>query len=144
MTDLAADYTVAPVVDDVDTGGFFAAAGDGRLAVQHCGHCGAVLHLPRAYCRFCGKFEPEWRTVQPNGTVYSFTVVTHQVHPAFPVPYTVLVIELDEPAGVRLIAHLSGRPDVRIGQPVRAEFIPLGPDAALPNWRLVEPGRAAS
>ena len=143
MTDTAG-YTVAPVVDDVDTGGFFAAAIDGRLAVQHCGRCGRVLHLPRAYCRYCGAFEPQWRTVEPSGTVYSFTVVTHQVHPAFVVPYTVLLVELDEPAGVRLIGHLPGRPDVHIGQRVRADFIPLGADAVLPNWRLLSPGEAGS
>ena len=134
----AAGYPVAPVTDDIDTGGFFAAAADGRLAVQHCGQCGRVLHLPRAYCRFCGAFDPQWRAVEPSGTVYSFTVVTHQVHPAFEVPYTVLLVELDEPAGVRLIGHLPGRPDVRIGQRVRADFVPAGDAAVLPNWQLVD------
>lgn len=128
--------TVLPVVDDLDTGGFFAAAAEGRLVVRHCTQCGATLHMPREYCNHCGSFEGEWRTVAPTGTVYSYIVVTHQVNPAFPVPHTILLVELDEEPGVRLIGRLDGRPDVRIGQRVVAEFEQHDNDVALPNWRL--------
>jgi len=137
-------YTVRPVADDLDTGGFFAAAQDGQVAVQHCGECGQVLHMPRAYCRHCGAFSPRWRAVAPTGTVFSYTVVTHQVHPAFEVPYTVLLVELDEPAGVRLIGHVPGRPAVHIGQPVRASFPALPDGSLLPNWELLDDDAVAS
>ena len=50
MTDTA-NYTVAPIVDDLDTGGFFVAAKDGRLAVQHCGNCGAQMKRSSAWLR---------------------------------------------------------------------------------------------
>lgn len=125
-----------PVVDDHDTGGFFAAAARGALAVSHCGRCDAVLHMPRAYCRHCGAFEPVWRDVAPSGTVYSFIVVTHQVHPAFPVPHTILLVELDERPGVRLMGHLDGRADVRIGQRVTATFDEPAEGVWLPRWTL--------
>jgi uncharacterized OB-fold protein len=36
--------------------------------------------------------------------IYSYTVVRHQTHPAFPAPYTVLLVELEE--GPRVIAQL--------------------------------------
>jgi len=125
-----------PVVDDPDTGGFFAAAADGTLAILHCATCGAVLHMPRAFCQTCGGFDTQWRAVAPRGTVYSYTVVTHQVHPLFPAPYTIVLVELDALPGVRLVGHLDGRPQITIGQPVHADFERLADDTVLPRWSL--------
>ncbi len=129
---------VVPAVDDLDTAGYFRAAADGHLTVRRCTACDAVLHVPVAYCRHCGGFEGRWAEVSPTGRIYSYTVVTHQVHPDFPVPYTVILVELDDLPEVRLVGRLDGRPDVFIGQPVVAEFAPLSDDAALPTWRLRE------
>lgn len=129
---------VVPAVDDVDTAGFFHAAAEGRLTVRRCNGCNAVLHMPVGYCRHCGSFEGRWAEVQPAGTIYSHTVVTHQVHPEFPVPYTVILVELDELPEVRLVGRLAGRPDIYIGQPVVAEFAQVSDDAALPTWSLRE------
>lgn len=123
-----------PVTDDIDTGGFFAAAADGKIAVCHCGSCGTVLHMPRAYCHVCGAFEPAWQDVAPTGTVYSFIVVTHQVHPAFPVPHTIVLVELDDRPSVRLMGHLDGRPDIAIGQRMVATFDQLAEGVWLPRW----------
>ncbi len=127
---------VLPVVDDLDTAGFFRAAADGRLAVCRCAGCGAVLHMPVGYCRHCGAFAPQWTEVSPAGRIYSYTVVTHQVHPDFPVPYTVILVELDELPEVRLAGRLDGRPEVYIGQPVTADFTTPADGVALPTWRL--------
>jgi uncharacterized OB-fold protein len=121
---------VLPVVDDIDTAGFFQS---GRLVVRRCDGCDAVLHMPVAYCRQCGSFAGRWAEVPPLGRIYSYTVVTHQVHPDFPAPYTVILVELDEVPEVRLVGRLDGRPDVYIGQPVVAEFTDGTP---LPIWRL--------
>jgi uncharacterized OB-fold protein len=71
-----------PVIDDPDTGGFFAAAARGELALCTCTQCGTVLHLPRAYCSACGSWDTTWRTVAGRGRLYSWTTVEHQVHPA--------------------------------------------------------------
>lgn len=132
---------VLPVVDDLDTGGFFRAAADGQLVVRRCAHCDAVLHMPVAYCRHCGSLKGGWVAVAPRGRIYSYTVVAHQVHPDFPVPYTVLLIELDGVPEVRLVGRLDGRPEVSIGQPVVADFVPVAEGAALPSWRLQEVSR---
>lgn len=118
---------VLPVVDDIDTAGFFHA---GRLVVRRCDGCDAVLHMPLMYCRHCGSFAGRWAEVAPVGRIYSYTVVTHQVHPDFPAPYTVILVELDEMPEVRFVGRLDGRPDVYIGQPVVAD------SAQLPAWRL--------
>ena len=125
-----------PVVDDPDTAGFFAAAAEGRLAVCHCASCDAVLHPPVGYCRTCGGFGQRWQDVAPRGRVYSYSVVTHQVHPDFPTPYTLLLIELDERPEVRLVGRLDGRPEVHVGRPVVADFPPAADGPRRPTWRL--------
>ena len=73
-------------------------------------HCAAVLHMPRAYCHTCGSWKSRWEPGRGRGRLYSWTTVEHQVHPAFPVPYTVVLVELDDHPGVRLIGYLRGAP----------------------------------
>lgn len=124
---------LAPVVDDLDTGGFFAAASAGRLVIRMCNGCDAVLHMPRAYCHQCGSWDGRWQEVAGAGTVYSWTVVNHQVHPSFPVPYTVVLVELDD-VPARLIGHLPGTPDLRMGQPLTVRFETLADGVVLPQW----------
>ncbi|MEO9327855.1 Zn-ribbon domain-containing OB-fold protein [Gordonia aurantiaca] len=124
---------LAPVTEDPDTRGFFEAAAQGRLVVAECAHCRTVIHLPSSFCADCGKHSVSWRDVEPRGTLHSWTVVEHQVHPAFPVPYTCVLVELDEPAGVRLLGHLGGRPKLRIGMPMVAEFVEVD-GVTIPDW----------
>ena len=133
MTDPQA-APLLPVTDDVDTGEFFAAAARGELAIRLCGECRVDLHLPRENCPRCGAFTREWRTVAPTGTLYSWTVVEHQVHPAYPGPYTVVLVELDDAKDVRLLGRIDGRPALEIGQPMQAWFEQIG-DVTLPQWR---------
>ena len=126
---------LAPVISDPDTGGFFAAAARGEVALRYCAGCGALLHLPRAYCWHCGGWDTGYRAVAPRARVYSWTVVEHQVHPAYPVPYTVALLELaDEPAA-RLVAFLPCRPTLRAGQDFAAWFERLENGTVLVQWR---------
>ncbi|MGH8997832.1 MAG: Zn-ribbon domain-containing OB-fold protein, partial [Acidimicrobiia bacterium] len=113
-----------PVVSDPDTGGFFAAARRGELAVAACRGCGAVLWLPKPYCADCGGWDTEWRVVSGEGRLYSWTTVEHQLHPAFPVPYTVVLVELDDAPGTRLVGYLPGSPELSAGIPMQAWFEP--------------------
>ena len=126
-----------PVVDDHDTGGFFEAAARGELVVRACANCGTVLHVPRAYCRACGSWDGEWKPAGTTGTLHSFTVADHQVHPAYPVPYTIILVDLDDVPGVRLLGNLDGAPDLTIGMPMRVRFDQLADGVVLPNWEPV-------
>lgn len=124
-----------PVTDDVDTGGFFEAAARGELVIRRCNGCHAVLHVPVAYCHRCGSWETRWEPVSGKGRLHSWTVVAHQVHPAFPAPYTVLLVELEDHPQARLIGQLPGRPELRIGQPMEVWFEELADDVVVPQWR---------
>jgi uncharacterized OB-fold protein len=126
---------VLPVEDDRDTSGFWEAARQGRLAVRVCDRCGQVLHLPRAYCHYCGSWEGSWKVVRGTGRLHSWTVVEHQVHPSFPVPYTIILVDLDDNPFARLVGYLDGAPDLYEGQPMRAWFEELDDGTRLPQWQ---------
>ena len=128
-----------PVVDDRDTGGFFEAAARGELVVRCCTDCDAVLHVPRMYCRHCGSWNGRWRPVGGDATLHSWTTVEHQVHPAYPTPYTVVLVELDELPGIRLVGQVPGAPDLAAGMAMELWFEQLGDGddgpVIVPNWR---------
>ena len=125
-----------PVHDDHDTGGFFAAASRGKIAVCSCGACDTVLHLPRPYCSACGANRPVWREVAPFARIYSWTVVTHPAMRSIPVPYTVALVELEELTGVRLLAYFDGDHDFEPGARVRAVFTDVRDGVVVPQWEL--------
>jgi uncharacterized OB-fold protein len=141
MTTTAATPRLLPVDDDLDTGGFFAAARRGELAIRRCNGCDAVLHVPRAYCRHCGSWEGRWEVVDGAATLHSWTVVAHQVHPAYPVPYTVVLVDLDALPGTRLVGYLPGEHHLAAGMPLEVWFDELGEidgrRVVVPQWRPV-------
>jgi uncharacterized OB-fold protein len=124
-----------PVTDDLDTRGFFEVARRGELAIRMCNSCDAVLHMPRAYCHHCGSWEGRWQTVAGSGSLYSWTVVEHQVHPSYPVPYTVVLVELDDYPAARLIGRLAGRRDLAAGQRMRVWFETVDGGVVVPQWK---------
>jgi uncharacterized OB-fold protein len=73
-------------------------------------------------CAECRSFDFEWAPCSGKGIVYSYTVVQHQTHPAFPVPYTIVLVGLEE--GPRLVAQLRGGAGgrVSIGAEVHVEW----------------------
>jgi len=96
--------------------------------------------VPRAYCRVCGSWDGEWRVVGGTGTLHSWTVADHQVHPAYPVPYTIVLVDLDEAPGVRLLGHIPGSPDLHVGMPMHIRFEQRPDGAVLPNWEPTPAG----
>ncbi|MEU3902206.1 bifunctional MaoC family dehydratase N-terminal/OB-fold nucleic acid binding domain-containing protein [Streptomyces goshikiensis] len=106
-----------------------------RLLIQRCSSC-ATLRFPwLPGCNACAS--PEWDTVEASGagTVFSYVVMHHPPFPAFDPPYAVALVELAE--GVRMIGNITGVPydKVRIGMPVRLEFLRVDEDLELPVFR---------
>ncbi|TLQ44952.1 bifunctional MaoC family dehydratase N-terminal/OB-fold nucleic acid binding domain-containing protein [Streptomyces marianii] len=143
-----------PVVNR-DNAAFWEGVARHRLLIQRCASC-ATLRFPwLPGCGACGS--AEWDAVEADGagTVYSYVVVHHPRFPAFggfdgasreapdaegPGPYAVGLIELAE--GVRMVSNVIGVPydEVRIGMPVRLEFMRADEELELPVFRALEEG----
>ncbi|MGE0384108.1 MAG: Zn-ribbon domain-containing OB-fold protein [Gammaproteobacteria bacterium] len=114
----------------------------GTLALQACEGCGAVQHPPEDVCHRCQGMAFTTRVAAPRGTVYSFVVVHHAVHPALAaaVPYAVALVSLDEYPQVRITGNLPGLDPaaIRIGMPVRAVWEQVRDDDGnpllMPQW----------
>ncbi len=133
--DAKTNTAILPNVADRETRGFFEAAAEGRLAYRACNACDHAIHPPTDHCPYCGGWDTAWREAKGTGRLHSWSVVAHQVHPAFPVPHTLVVVTLDDAPAVRLMGRLDGAPDLAEGMPMRVWFETLEPGVTLPQWR---------
>ena len=131
-----------PAITD-DTRPFWDACRRRALVVQQCTACGAHRHPPSPVCWRCRSFAHAWPTVSGRGTVFSHAVVHRPFLPGLEpaVPYVVVVVALDDVAGVRLVSNLTGvAPDaVRIGLPVEVWFEDVSEALTVPRFRLRAP-----
>ena len=108
-----------------------------ELRFQRCTGCGAWRHVPREMCGACGSQSWEWASSSGRGSVFTWTVVARAMHPSFQadVPYTAVVIELEE--GVRLVSEVVDCPPeaLDIGMPVEVVFHDATPEVTLPKFR---------
>lgn len=125
---------VLPTMNGPDTAPFWAAAAQQRLVVRFCESCDQPVHLPKAICPRCHGPAEHWREVTGRGRLHSWTVVEHQVHPAHPTPYAVVIVALEEYPDVRLLACIPGRPDLKAEQSMEVWFEQVS-DVTLPQWR---------
>ncbi|MGH3248587.1 MAG: OB-fold domain-containing protein, partial [Trebonia sp.] len=123
-----------PVVSP-DTEFFWAGTAAGELRVQRCGGCGALRHPPGPRCPSCGAMTAGYVVAGGTGEVYSYVVHHHPPVPGKNLPVVIALVQL--PEGVRITGELlgAGRDQVRIGLPVRAEFVRVDDQLTLPAWR---------
>jgi uncharacterized OB-fold protein len=111
--------------DGVDRG-FWEAARRHELVVQRCEKCHALQFAPEWLCHKCQSRELAWHRLSGRGRIYSWERVWHPVHPALKdaCPYIVVLVELADGDGVRMVGNLLGDPkqEVRIGAEVEAAF----------------------
>ena len=92
-----------------------------ELLLQKCSDCGKFRFWPIEMCPFCNSLNHEWGRCSGKGTLHSFTVQHQVMHPAYPAPWVVLVVELEE--GPRLVTHgLMTPEEIEIGVPVEIEY----------------------
>jgi len=128
--------SILPYVHDRDTAGFFEAAAEGRLVYRACLDCGRGLHPPTDHCPYCGGWNTAWKAASGRGRLRSWTAVMHQIHPDYPAPYTLVVVEIEENPDVRLMGRLDGAPELQDGMPMQVWFEQLGQDGpTLPQWK---------
>ena len=104
------------------SGPYWEAAAQGRLVLQCCSACGKLRHYPRLICDRCYSDAVSWTSASGHGTIHSWTVAHHAVHPAFAaeLPYTLVTIDLDE--GVRALGRWRGDATPVISQAVQGGF----------------------
>jgi uncharacterized OB-fold protein len=110
-----------------------------ELRFQRCADCGAWRHVPREMCAACGSWKWEWAPSSGRGTVFTWTVASRALHPAFQqnVPYAPTVIEMEE--GVRLLSEVvdCAPEQLKIGMRVEVVFDDVTPEITLPKFRLL-------
>lgn len=109
-----------------------------ELAFQRCTSCGTFRNPPVPICYHCRSTGTEWSPVSGEGTVYSFTIVTHPVAPelASKGPFNIALVEFPDAPGVRLITNVvDAEPaELSVGLPVRVHWEDLPGGATLPRF----------
>jgi uncharacterized OB-fold protein len=82
----------------------------------------------------CASWTAGWRRVSGFGRLYSWVVVDSDAEPSFPLPYTLVLVELEDAPEVRLIGTLEGAPELRIGERMGVRFEDAEQGVVIPNW----------
>jgi uncharacterized OB-fold protein len=107
---------------DLDSQHYWEALANGRFELQHCQECGHWTWPARPICSFCQSANLEWNQVKGTGEVHSW-IVTHNVYsPAFAklVPYTTVLVRLDEQDDILIPGRLLSDVELRQGLRVKA------------------------
>ncbi|MBV6510181.1 MAG: hypothetical protein JJLCMIEE_03301 [Acidimicrobiales bacterium] len=126
---------------DADNRPFWEAVRRHEFVLQKCGSCDRYFQPPRPMCPECRSMDTmEWVPSAGRGQVYSFVNFTtdRMAYPAMKIPYSVVLVELEE--GVRMISNmLDLEPDdVQIGMPVEVAFDDLDEDLTLFKFKKLE------
>jgi len=121
---------------DPDTAFFWEGAAQRKLMILRCDACGRYVHYPRPACNRCGATTLTPTEVSGRGTVHSYTI-THRSVPGYEAPFAVVLVELEEQPGLRMVSQVTDvEPDmIRIGMPVEVHFRPVAEDVWLPMFR---------
>jgi uncharacterized OB-fold protein len=113
---------------------------DGVLKLQQCTSCDAVLYPPAPVCPHCLSSELEWRVMSGRGTVLSWVVFHKTYLDAYPAPYNVIAVRLDE--GAVIVSNLEAPLPAGnwIGKKVRMVYSVMPDGFVLPRFTLDEDG----
>jgi len=142
---VADDSFLLPGTDEYSED-FWAGFAEGRLLVQTCSSCGSSRYPTRPMCPECRSLDYHWQEASGRGTIWSFVVAHPPVLPAYGefAPYNVVVVELEDFPGIRLVGNLVAGADapinsvdphsISIGEPVEIVFSPVADDLTFPRW----------
>ena len=117
---------------------------EGILRLQQCVHCARFQFYPRIICSHCGGSQMHWQAVSGRGLLASFTTVQRGISSAYPSPYVVALVDLEE--GPRMMSQVIESVPARlhIGAPVEVAFQSWAEDIILPVFRLPDHPRGES
>jgi uncharacterized protein len=95
-------------IPEYGTAPYWDACNQEKLVMQRCTACGKFRWHPAPICIHCQADGFAWTPLSGRGRVYTWTVITHPIHPAAiaKVPYVVVEVELDEQPGLRMLSNL--------------------------------------
>jgi len=113
-----------------------------ELRLQKCSTCAEHQFYPRSFCVHCGSTDLQWVGASGLGKVASFTIVRRGISKAYPAPYVVALIDLEE--GPRMMSNIiEAEPEqVSIGAAVSVTFSTWAEGTTLPVFRLLQQGVA--
>lgn len=119
-----------------DNAFFWTSGADGRLRLQECRSCDALLHPPQPVCRYCRGHQLGVRVVSGRATLVGFTVNHRFSFPGLPLPYVVAQVAIDEDPRVRLTTNAveCDPDDLELGAPMEVVFEQVE-DVWLPLFR---------
>jgi uncharacterized protein len=129
---------------DDSTQPFWDAAANDQLVAPKCTSCGTFRLPPAPFCWVCQHRDVEWVQLPGTGTIYSFIVVRHPLHPdmAACCPYVSGAVELDgtQGAGARMLVNIidCDPETVRIGDRVEIVFEHLNDEMHTPRFRPMQ------
>ncbi|HEY4668365.1 MAG TPA: OB-fold domain-containing protein [Tepidiformaceae bacterium] len=129
-----------PRFPEPDTQPFWDATREHRLTYQVDKDTGDVVFYPRRHNPRNGSSNLEWRESKGEGTIYTFSVVRQNRHPAFRDlgAYAVAYVDLDE--GFRIMTNIVGVEDpttgIKIGQRVKLRWEDQEGGISLPLFEL--------
>jgi len=129
-------------VADRDTQPFWDAVAERRLVVQRCSKCGRWIWQPRPLCPTCHAADPVWTDVSGDARVVSWTVLHPPVLTVWhdKLPFVILLVELDDAPGVRMIGQLVDAAGDLLQTDGTAQGIDFGAGVSL-RWRVDEAGQ---
>lgn len=128
-------------VSDPETAPYWEGAKAHELRLPRCAKCGHYEFPPKPRCSACLADALEWVRVSGRGTVFSFAIMRETFIKAFPPPYVVAQVELEEEPGLILITNIvdTDLTEVRIGQAVEVTFEDRSPEVTIPQFRSRRP-----
>ena len=127
-------------IPEYGTEPYWAACNEERLVMQRCTACDKFRWHPAPLCIHCAHDGYAWAPLSGRGRIYSWSVITHPVHPAAiaRVPYVVVEVELAEQANLRMLSNLIDcDPDtIQFDAAVSLAFISHPQGQKLPVFRL--------
>jgi acetyl-CoA acetyltransferase/uncharacterized OB-fold protein len=115
---------------------FWTSGADGKLRLQECVDCHALIHPPAPVCRYCRSRNLGVRVVSGRATLTGFTVNHRFSLPGLSAPYVVAQVAIAEDPRVRLTTNIIDcDPDqLELGQQVEVVF-EQAEDVWLPLFR---------
>jgi uncharacterized OB-fold protein len=117
--------TFAPP-DQEFTRPFWEGIAAGELRLPRCRACGAWQWYPLPGTDHCPGAPSEWTPVRAEGIVFTFTEVRRPFLPGATkadVPFTTVLLELDDAPGLRFVGRLRDGAQVAVGTRVRGAFV---------------------